>query len=710
MGRVTISPFRPRARLLQILGDQLIRSSRLAAFELVKNAYDADATRVEITIDGLSTDNPQITVVDNGVGMTMETLRDIWLVPGHDHRQQQKNENKTTNLGRSPMGEKGVGRFAAHKLGNKIELVTKHEGRDEVFISIDWNALIENEFLEDAEVSIEERTPSVFQNETTGTKITISELSDKFWSRGDLRRLYRDITSICSPFEGPDEFEVSLKVPGREHEFKDIPDADEIRKRAIWRYDFSFDGKKFDWTYQFSPPPNLKGRISPRTKSARKDEPLLVSAKILKLEKNDGKNVVASEKFLEGIGPIKGHFYVYDRDRDVLGKGAEKQLITRFLDENGGVRIYRDGVRVYNYGEEDDDWLSLDYRRFMRPTQRISRNIILGVISLQMDKSTGLKEKTNREGFFETQAYERLVALVTGALQILETERYLDKDAIRKSQRKPAQIESDNIKNPIAQIRNIAKKEKIADQIEPSLIRLERNYDQLRESMLQAGLSGLGLATVFHEIQHGVTALLRRADSGASLPEIVKQAQELEQLLNGISGLLRKSEKSKSAMTELIAKVRQASLIRFRTHRVELVSPLVHGDQPDFDVRLNSRLFIGALTNLLDNSFYWLRAKWPAKPQEDEASPRKIYIGRSDDFEQGPALLIADTGPGFQDDPEVLVEPFFTRRPDGMGLGLYYTNLVMELSGGDLVFPDKNDVDIPEEFDGAIIALVFRKK
>ena len=707
MNQGEITNFRPRARLLQLLGDQLIRSPRLAVFELVKNAYDADATRAQVVIDGFRTNDPFITVTDNGMGMSLSVVRDIWFVPGHDHKERMKDRGELTKLGRTPIGEKGIGRFAAHKLGNRISLVTRSHNNLEVVVEIDWARLIENKFLSDAEAVIQSRAPKFFTGEKTGTRIQISELRDKRWSRGDLRRLYRNLLSICSPFDAIGEFEVDFDVPGRNYELSDIPDTVEILDRAPWFFQFQFDGELFKWHYKFQPPARLHGRIESREKRSKADETLLI-------EYNDGsgetRKIVADKQFLLGIGPVSGKFYAYDRGREIFGQQSEKQLISNYLNENGGVRVYRDGMRVYNYGEEDDDWLNLDFRRVLTPTLRISRNNILGAVSLDLQKSVQLVEKTNREGFVEDSAFRRLVALVSGAFNILETERAIDKEAIRKNFRKPAQIEFDRIRDPIAEIRKIARREKVYSLLEPSINKLEKNYDQLRETMLQAGLSGLGLATVFHEVQHGVTSLLRRAKSGVSIDEIIGQAQELEQLLGGISGLLRKSEKRSLPITELISKVRQTSIIRFKTHRVRLVSPLVHGEQPDFTVKVNSRLFVGALTNLLDNSFYWLRARWPSKPNTQFDSPRKIYLGRSDDFELGTALVIADTGPGFQDDPETLKEPFFTRRPDGMGLGLYYANLVMDLSGGELVFPERGDVEVPNDFDGAIVALVFRQR
>ena len=62
--QVVSGAFRPRARLLQLLGDHLIGSPRLALFELVKNAYDADADRVEITFHEVDAPHARITVRD----------------------------------------------------------------------------------------------------------------------------------------------------------------------------------------------------------------------------------------------------------------------------------------------------------------------------------------------------------------------------------------------------------------------------------------------------------------------------------------------------------------------------------------------------------------------------------------------------------------------------------------------------------------------
>jgi hypothetical protein len=182
-------PFRPRARLLQLLGDQLIGTPRLAVFELVKNGYDADARRVTVTLMNLGKSDATIVVEDDGDGMTLETIRDIWLVPAHDHREAQRKALRRTRLNRLPLGEKGLGRFAVHKLGDRIELVTRAKDSSECVVIIDWDSLIAKPFLSDAEVSVTTREPQVFKGNATGSRLVISRLREAHWTRGDVRRL-----------------------------------------------------------------------------------------------------------------------------------------------------------------------------------------------------------------------------------------------------------------------------------------------------------------------------------------------------------------------------------------------------------------------------------------------------------------------------------------------------------------------------------------
>lgn len=698
-------PFRPRARVLQLLGDELIGNARLAVFELVKNAYDADANEVIVRLDLDRGRGSMITVTDDGEGMPLDVIRSVWLVPGDDYRQKQREMlQRTRRHQRLPLGEKGLGRFAVHKLGNFIRLVTRAVNSDEYVVQIDWNELIAKPYLDEAPVRINIRQPEVFKGSSTGTQIQIQQLRGAKWSRGEVRRLHNQITSICSPFQEPRGFRAVLEVPGRERWVADLPDVSEILNRAIWRFAFRLENGTFDWSYEFRQVPGFKldGRVVKK------------SGDRLKLPSRSGndrmeKQVVADEVTTQGIGPITGEFYIYDRDKEVLRRLTNSRLLAGYLDETGGVRVYRDGMRVYNYGEQGDDWLGLDLRRVNIPTRWISRNIILGAVHLSLETSTDLIEKTNREGFVENDACIRLRRIVLGALETLQGERQIDKERIRNLTKKPEDPTTARIEKPIRELRLELDRQGVRQTFEPYVARIEHDYQSMQETLLSAGMSGLHLAVVFHEVERGVRVLHQVIVEGGDLDSAARQARDLMRLLDGFAALLRRDSRQQHSVRKLINAARRNSILRLRHHRVRLVCPLLEVADEGFQSRFVFGLVLGALSNLIDNAFYWLRVRWPDVPAENEPPERQLYIGVSNDFEMGPALVVADNGTGFQgDDPENLVRPFFTRKPDGMGLGLYYANLAMELNGGQLVFPRPGEVEVPDGFDGAVMAMIFK--
>lgn len=717
-------PFRPRARMLQLLGDELIGSPRLAVFELVKNAYDADANEAVIRLDltaqgeadagvdqpdlpGLDVaprGEPAITMTDDGDGMTLETLRSVWLVPGDDHRRRQRAESRRSpRHNRLPLGEKGLGRFAVHKLGNRIRLTTRARDADECVVEIDWNELIEKPFLDEAPVRIRVRQPEIFTGDATGTRIEVRELRQPAWSRSEVRRLHNQITSICSPFEEPGRFRATLEVPGNEHWIEDLPDFAALIDRALWKFSFRLDDGRFDFRYEFREVPGFKldGRIVEKNGGSMKLPPI----------SGDGRTerkVVADAATTRGIGPVSGEFHVFDRDREVLQRLGDTRLLTSYLDEYGGVRVYRDGIRVYNYGEEGDDWLGLDLRRVNIPTRRISRNIILGAIHLSLQSSSDLVEKTNREGFVENDACRRLRVIVLWALGALEEERQIDKERLRQLAASPSDPTASRIEKPIAELRSALDREGHAETFEPYVARIERDYVSMQETLLAAGMSGLNLAVVFHEVERGVRTLHQVIVEGKDLAGAARQAQELMRLLGGFSTLLRRDSKRMHSARKLVAAARRFNLLRLRHHRIRLVCPLLDGGA-GFESSFSFGLVLGALNNLIDNALYWLRVRWPEVAEDGGTSERRLFVGTWRDFKGGPAIVVADNGAGFADDvPERLVRPFFTRKPDGMGLGLYYANLAMELNGGRLAFPQPGEVDLPDGFGGAVVAMIFK--
>jgi HSP90 family molecular chaperone len=129
---------RPRARILRTFGNELTSSETVAVIELVKNAYDADATRVLIRFQGpLEIGQGRIEVMDNGHGMSLETIQSTWMEPATLFR---KRQQRSEQYSRRVLGEKGIGRFAASRLANTLEVVTRRAGEErEIRALFDWS-------------------------------------------------------------------------------------------------------------------------------------------------------------------------------------------------------------------------------------------------------------------------------------------------------------------------------------------------------------------------------------------------------------------------------------------------------------------------------------------------------------------------------------------------------------------------------------------
>lgn len=111
--------FQVKPRLLTLLGDQLIRDANLAVFELVKNAYDANATKCSVILENPDdSSRAHIIIQDDGTGMDEHILRDVWMMIATDHKALQRAHNSRTAppFNRFPLGEKGLGRLSIHKL------------------------------------------------------------------------------------------------------------------------------------------------------------------------------------------------------------------------------------------------------------------------------------------------------------------------------------------------------------------------------------------------------------------------------------------------------------------------------------------------------------------------------------------------------------------------------------------------------------------
>lgn len=148
---------RPRARIIRTIGDQLISGPEAALIELVKNSFDADSPVANIKILPRGTAEPggMIQVSDEGHGMSKSEIIGRWFEPATDDKLQRR----TSPGGRSMLGAKGIGRFAAARLGRFTRVESTHSSgstRSLVTVEIDWNWFTAETYLDQIDIPVEE--------------------------------------------------------------------------------------------------------------------------------------------------------------------------------------------------------------------------------------------------------------------------------------------------------------------------------------------------------------------------------------------------------------------------------------------------------------------------------------------------------------------------------------------------------------------------
>jgi signal transduction histidine kinase len=709
-----VKPFRANAHLLKLLGDELIGDDRLAVFELVKNAYDANATKVDVTLN-LDNDSPNIIIWDHkGSGMTEDDILNKWMEIGTSSKRSENRVRTPEPLNRLPLGEKGVGRLAVHKLGKKLTINTRAKDSKEHQITIDWPQLIgEAQYIEDTKVTITPLIEPKYFKEETGTRIEIGNLNNIHWSRGDLRSLKRLLTSLISPFKSVSDFDVKLVVPGREKDISDVLEARDILDKAMWTYDFIIDENGlFSSTYSFNPPRTFKELACYSRETNDEALELLEPSKEEELarEKEIRETLLLKKEDLKGIGSMSGTFYVFMKTPAVLNAIGSPQLIKEYLKEQSGVRIYRDGIRVFNYGEGKDDWLGLNAGRINMPGQKIDTGMVIGGIDLDLEDSSGLKEKTNREGFDENDTYKRYRWIVASVVEDFHIRHRKDREALDnylKGDVKDTAPATTRFEESIEDIKKAIKKHKLEDEMSGKVAQIESDYRQMREVTLSSGIAGINLAVIFHEVERGVEDLNASIRQSDDYDTLLKRAEHLAALLEGFAPLLRRNEQKTFNIKTLTQKITKLNTHRFEHHKVTFSCPINTDESESFEVTAPLGLLQATLTNLIDNSIHWTSLK--AEREGSNYKPAIRIDSLPNWFEEGPALVVMDNGPGFSLTPEEAIQPFKTSRPGGMGVGLYYSDKVMESIGGTLLICHPDDLELPEAYKGAAVVMLFKK-
>ena len=708
------------SNILNLLGDELIGSDILAIFELVKNSYDADADEVIISFEDLNTLNQRIVIEDDGCGMTSEIIHNVWLTIGTNYKKKEAKISKKYN--RFSLGNKGVGRLAVHRLADSLFLETKTDGDDDgVSLEINWKNLVSSgDFIDDLFVEVKKGIEKPFKKDH-GTRITLKGLKNKQWTKMQLRDLVRKIDNFKNPIHPLNNFNVIIQCDeDKKHWIEDIKTGTDILSDSLYCFRFSLSPSlndpsiehspfaKFEWNYSFRP--HSFCNLSDVSKGNGPDICLPINPKIFGDERNREKYHLRNDD-LNGIGKITGQFYVFNQSKKLLDKiyGVGRSgAIKEYIKENCGVKVYRDNIRVYNYGEPSDDWLGLELAKVQRIGDHFSKKVTIGAVCLNLSESEeSLIEKTNREGFLENDTYWRYREIIKAVFSFFERTADADKQNIEAALADTTINKRVGLADTIKDLEKKLEEKKLKEEFNPLIRKIEQDYNEMRDVMLNSGMTGLNLALMFHEIEREMKYISSDLDSQSiDVLSLKSRINNLNLLLENFAPILKQKTKNTLLASALVNRAVQISKNRFGYHKIIFSSPLLSKESPDFKITGPSNLLLSSLSNIIDNAIYWVSAQHELMGDNHKSA---IYIGTDLYSFDGPAIIIADTGKGFQLDPDLMVQPFKTTKEGGMGLGLYFVNLVMESIGGKILFPDNKELDIPQVYDGACIVLVFPK-
>ncbi len=331
--------FRFHARALAALGRDLVTDDIVAVIELVKNAYDALATHVEVRIrpEGTEQIAPYIEVSDDGHGMDYATIRDVWCVIATPHKQ----KSPVSRIGprsRHVTGEKGLGRLSAARLGSKLDVTTKSRDSGVLRFSIDWERLLKADDLDDAAFNVSRLRSDDYDREH-GTHIRIGGLENP-WSKDKIDDLRKNLARLVSPFAKVEDFSISLDASGDggETDVQDITPPDFL-SRPKYSIEGTVDGEgTILCRYQFRPLADSDGRdcqIREEWSKARRVD-------------------TASESIREsspGCGPFQFEIRAWDLTKDDTRDIAEhfgenRSHVRAAIASQQGVSIYRDDILV----------------------------------------------------------------------------------------------------------------------------------------------------------------------------------------------------------------------------------------------------------------------------------------------------------------------------------------------------------------------------
>lgn len=677
---------RPAGRHILTIGRDLIQDSYTAIIELVKNAYDADATHVSIEFVGKGTNDFSIIIKDDGHGMTRDTVLNAWMVPSTDNKLKQRTSLKKDRV---MQGRKGIGRYASSLLGLDLLLETVDLKGNKTSLYIQWDSFEQAKYLADVEILIE----TVKVDEPAGTTLSINSTQNDFIEidKSFFEKLQHELRKLITP-----DATVKLKK-------KDLFDVELIAKN------FGFD---IDLSEQIESYPLLKlfdYSISGRIKSDGTGKLTYINQKEKKIVEEIDFNLNEHTR----CGNLDFDIRVYDREGEAIqllinrgglkyedGRPLKKLEVRRLLNISNGIGVYRNGFRIRPLGDAGFDWLDLDKQRVQQPALKISCNQVIGFIQIESEDSSCIEEKAARDGIKDNFAYSRLKKIAAKVISALEMRRAVYRKNAGLS-RPSSKIEKDleklvsfnNVKENISKkLVDVGVSEEVLHDIENVLNKEEEEKNKVFEEIRKAVAIYQGQATlgkiiniVLHEgrrplnyFKNYIPAIVKWNKYFKKTNDISVLDKEIIPVVEGVahnadvfSALFRKIDplaegrRSKRVELNIVDEINKA---------IDVFADKIEEDKVEVSIKTEEMASLlgwkqdiyAIFVNLIDNSLYWF--------EETKVKKRKIFIDIETENNQLVLVEYRDNGPGILSSliqSEIIFEPdFSTKTEGGTGLGL----------------------------------------
>ncbi|MBL4885676.1 MAG: ATP-binding protein [Planctomycetaceae bacterium] len=768
--------FRITARTVLELGSELISSDIIAFYELIKNGFDAgtkegvdikfdivlprrayfriktkidsgisyEEIKVQIKTEFLSTASEgarrgfaeavdeatsieslshsfeiaqkrfnTIIVSDKGLGMTLTDLDQNFLVIGTSSRKKEVEAALKRGDEETPyLGEKGIGRLSAMRLGERLRVETaKADDTQLNILEIDWAAFSDLDAMLD-QIPI---TPKIGgdkpRSDWSGTSIVISDLLEN-WTESRVREMAEyDFARLTDPFaDAKSRPRIAIYWNSDRLSIPIMTNAllNAAHARVTGTYEI-IDGSPI-LTCNFE------------ALDLGFEHP--VERQTLKLPEEDlqaaiiGKDGPVEDSALTSVGPFSFEAHWYNRRRlsgiDSIG---EQRAVRELQEKWSGILLFRDRFRVFPYGEDVDDWLELDRKALRRSGYTLNKTQFIGRVNISRTRNPMLVDQTNREGLRETSEQYVLLQVLRYTIQdrlgtfMRDVERQYKHQKIDLSdaQTKVTKLE-ERARTAIRKLKKLTPSEgnEAIESLQETLFefsefaaqarkRIEEVEQESRQMVEMAGV-GLMVEVVAHELarasENALNALTKLTGKDvpdklrsyfstlqAEMKSIGKRIRVLDPL--SVSGRQRTEMFS---LDELVRNSIEAHDAQFKRHNISIVWGT---SRRSLRVRAVKGMIVQIIENLISNSVYWLDMRAEREPSFKAEIKISLSSGP-------PTITFEDNGRGIApENREQVFKMFFSLKDNKRrrGLGLYIARDAAQHHNGTLELDDECNPD-----------------